>query len=346
MKAIITYYPEYRVQAKKEIAVFDGKAVRKFDDLTSLIESPQSVAEATDKLLASKPIFIRHMFPVLAEGVCSKEKEAACSTILEAIAPHCDITPGDGFAVQCRALHLDVNDEWGAKDVEVHVGKHFDTLGCVPVFADNRIMNEDIAIISVLIFGEYFYAGFSRASQNLSSHSDEHRLLSRSSREISRAEKKLKEAINAFKIQVTGTGNALDMGASPGGWTKVLADYGFHVSAVDPGDLHPSLHDHPNIKHYKSRIESVQFEIPFEIVVNDMNIDPQDTARIMNDLAPRLVDGGLAVVTLKLPFYDVERAIGESLDILATYYEILNLRHLAHNRREVTALLRKKSNYN
>jgi len=343
MKAIITYYPEYRTQAKKEITVFDGKMGRRFDDLTALIESPLSVAEATDKLLASKPIFIRHMFPILAEGACSKEKELACATILEAIAPHCGIKPGDGFAVQCRALNLDVNDEWGAKDVEVCVGKHFDALGAVPVFADNRIMNEDIFIISVLIYGEYFYAGFSRASQNFSSHSDEHRLLSRSSREISRAEKKLKEAINAFNIQVTGNGNALDMGASPGGWTKVLADYGFHVSAVDPGDLHPSLQNHPNITHYKARVENVQFEIPFEIIVNDMNIDPQDTARIMNDLAPRLADGGLAVVTLKLPFYDVDRAIGESVDILAPYYEVLNLRHLAHNRREVTALLRKKA---
>ena len=343
MKAIITYYPEYRTQAKKEISVFGGVERKRFNDLTSLIESPESVEAATEKLLASKPIFLRHIFPVLAEGACSKEKEAACGTILEAIAPYCPLRPGDAFAVQCRAIALDVNDEWGAKDVEVRIGKHFDALGAVPVFADNRIMNEDVHIISVWICGQYYYAGFSRASQNLSSHSDEHRLLSRSSREVSRAEKKLKEAINAFNITVTGSGNALDMGASPGGWTKVLADYGFHVSAVDPGDLHPSLKNHPNITHYKSRIENVQFEIPFEIIVNDMNIDPQDTARIMNSLAPRLADNGLAIVTLKLPFYDVERAIGESIDILAPVYEVLNLRHLAHNRREVTALLRKKS---
>ena len=340
MNAIVTYFPEYRTQVLKEIAVFGGKERRRFNDLISLVESPVETKEAIEKLLASKPIFLRHIMPVMAEGAVLLDKDETAIQILTAIAPYCMIQPGDGFAVQCRMI--DFEAEWGAKDIEVFVGQHFDKLGGVPVFDDRHITNENINIISIFIYKEHFYAGFSRASENLSSHSDEHRILSRSSREISRAEKKLKEAINTFRIEVTGNGHALDMGASPGGWTKVLADYGFHVAAVDPGDLHESLRDHPNITHYKARVENVQFDVPFEIIVNDMNVDPQITSEIMNSLAERLVSKGLAVVTLKLPFYDVERSIRESVAILDEHYTVLHLRHLSHNRREITALLQKK----
>ena len=343
MNAIVTYFPEYRAQVWKEIAVFDGKECRRFNHLISLIESPMDLSEAMDKLIASKPIFLRHIMPVLVEGESSPNKDETCAAIVSAIAPYCTIQESDGFAVQCRVLDAEKDEtDWGAKDIEVYVGQHFDKLGGVPVFHDHRIMNENIYIISIFIYKDRFYAGFSRAAQNLSSHCDEHRVLSRSSREISRAEKKLKEAINTFQIQVTGNGHALDMGASPGGWTKVLADYGFHVAAVDPGDLHPSLQSHPNITHYKARVENVQFDVPFEIIVNDMNVDPQITSEIMNSLAERLVSKGLAVVTLKLPFYDVERSIRESIAILDAHYEVLHLRHLSHNRREITALLQKK----
>jgi len=343
MKAIVTYFPEYRTQVLKEIAVFEGKERRRFNDLTSLVESPLEVQESIDELLASKPIFLRHIMPVMAEGTVFPDKDVTSADILSAIAPYCTIQAGDSFAVQCRVIDAETDEtDWGAKDVEVFVGQHFDKLGGVPVFNDQRITNENIYIISIFIYKDRFYAGFSRATENLSSHSDEHRVLSRSSREISRAEKKLKEAINTFQIQVTGNGHALDMGASPGGWTKVLADYGFHVAAVDPGDLHESLRDHPNITHYKARVENVQFDVPFEIIVNDMNVDPQITSEIMNSLAERLVSKGIAVVTLKLPFYDVDRSIRESVAILDAHYEVLHLRHLSHNRREITALLQKK----
>ena len=341
MNAIISYFPEFRTQAIKELAVLEGKPRKRFNDLITLIESPLDIQKALDTLLASKPVFIRHIMPVMAEGDIPVDKAEACAAILTAVAAFATIPAGSGFAVQCRLIATDF--EWTAKDVEVHVGQHFDAQGGIPVFADNRIINEDIDIISIFIYKNHFYAGLSKASQNLSSHSDEHRVLSRKSREISRAEKKLKEAINTFRIEVTGNGHALDMGAAPGGWTKVLADYGFHVSAVDPGDLHESLRSHPNITHYKARVENVQFDVPFEIIVNDMNVDPQITAEIMNGLAERLVSKGLAVVTLKLPFSDVERSVSESLAILDAHYHLLHLRSLAHNRSEITALLQKKA---
>jgi len=340
MNAIITYFPEFRQQAVKEIAVCGGKVIKRFADHISLVASGAEVQDTLSKLSASKPVFIRHIMPVLAEGDAPLDKNETCMQILAAAESFCTLQAGDRFAVQCRVIASEA--EWNAKDIEVCVGSHYDNLGSIPVFADHQIINEDIFIISVFVYKERFYAGFSKASQNLSSHSDEYRILSRKGREISRAENKLKEAINTFRIQVTGKGRALDIGAAPGGWTKVLADYGFDVSAVDPGDLHESLRAHPRITHYKARIETLKFDDPFEIIVNDMNVDPQITAEIMNSLSPLLAQNGLAVVTLKLPFFDVERSISESLAILEPHYALLYLRSLSHNRREITALIQKR----
>ena len=74
-----------------------------------------------------------------------------------------------------------------------------------------------------------------------------------------------------------------------------------------------------------------------------MNVDPQITAKIMCDLADKLENDGIAVITLKLPFYDVDRSLGESLEILRKRYDVEAVKSLSHNRREVTALLRKRS---
>lgn len=278
--------------------------------------------------------------PVSEAGNITGEQLTDCESILNAAKGICPIGQGGYFSVQCRILNGSAG--YSAKDIEVFVGTYFDRSGGIPLFSDTDIINEDFDVISVFIYGSVFYIGFSPVSENLNSHGDEYRILSRSGREISRAENKLKEAIAKFKIEIRGEGYALDIGASPGGWTKVLADYGFNVYAVDPGSLKECLYEHPNITHIKDRIENVKLDKQFEIIVNDMNIDPADTSEIMVGLAPMLANGGLAVVTLKLPFSDVDRSIGESTEILSQKYDIISIKNLTHNRSEVTALIRKK----
>lgn len=336
IRYIITYFPEFKKNAFREIEKVGGKLVAELDKNVSIICSPDHFIE---ELLTSDPIFVRHIMPISEEGIISGEQLIDCENILKAAKKICDIKQGDYFSVQCRILNGEM--EYSAKDIEVFVGTYFDELGGVPLFSDTNIINKDFKVISIFIFKSVFYIGFSPVSENLNSHSDEYRILSRKGREISRAENKLKEAIAKFKIEIKGEGYALDIGASPGGWTKVLADYGFKVYAVDPGNLKDCLNGHPNITHFKSRIENVQFDNQFEIIVNDMNIDPTDTAKMMCELAPRLTDKGLAIVTLKLPFSDVDKSIEESTAILSQEYDVISIKNLTHNRSEVTALLRK-----
>ena len=66
---------------------------------------------------------------------------------------------------------------------------------------------------------------------------------------VSRGGLKLKGALDAFHIDVTGM-NALDIGASTGGFTDCLLKHGVsHVWTVDSGSaqLHATLRDDPRV---------------------------------------------------------------------------------------------------
>ena len=343
MKYIITYFPEFEKHTLKELSVIDKNIKEKnLSPNISLVETDFDSKEFIDKLIKSSPIFLRHIMPVSYQSIISGDKQTDCKDILDKAMTLCDIESGQFFSVQCRIINGRGNIEYASKDIEVFVGTHFESCGAVPKFSDYEIISFDIDIISILIDSPAYYIGFSKASENLNSHSDEYRIFSRSGKSISRAENKLKEAICKFNLTISGNGRALDMGAAPGGWTKVLADYGYSVSAVDPAILHESLQSHPNIRHYKDRVENILFDDKFEIITSDMNIDPQITAKIMCGLAENLVESGTAIITLKLPFSDVERGIRESVEILSEKYEVLSIKNLSHNRREVTAYLRVK----
>ncbi len=59
--------------------------------------------------------------------------------------------------------------------------------------------------------------------------------------EISRAEFKLLEALEVFGVSLPSRGRALDLGAAPGGWTRLLLEASLSVVAVDPANLDPRL---------------------------------------------------------------------------------------------------------
>ena len=144
--------------------------------------------------------------------------------------------------------------------------------------------------------------GFSKSSENINFHCDEARIRSRvGKKEISRAESKLIEALSTFDVDIDSYGKALDLGATPGGWSKVLADYGYEVLAVDPALLDPVLKDYENIKHIKTKAEDLDLDEPLDLIVNDMNIGSKDTAQIMCEVKHLLKEGGLAIVIIKLP---------------------------------------------
>ncbi len=339
---IVTFTPYFKNVAKKEIEQLDSSV--KFEKFITeglvLATSKKTNEEFVKKITEDTPIFTKHIMPVMGAGEVEGVLDEDRVRLLEVVDSITNMEEKEKFAVQCRVVGGGL--PYSAKDIEVYVGNSYYDQGLVPAFSDRDIINEDIHIISILINGKNFYVGFSKSTENLNFHSDEHRIRARAGkREISRAESKLVEALSAFKVELDGNGTALDLGAAPGGWSKVLADYGYKVLAVDPASLHPDLEKDTRIEHMKIKAQDIELEEPLSLIVNDMNMDPKDAAVIMNEAAHLLKEDGLAIMTFKLPGH-AERSIQQGVDLLGEEYDVLKIRSLFHNRQEVTALLKKK----
>lgn len=339
---IATFTPYFKNIAKRELESIDKSVhvAKNISDGLALITSEKEQCHFLKDINSKSPIFLKHIMPVMDAGIIEKDLEKDKEILLNRAEEIVDMKIGSKFAVQCRVIGG--NLPYSAKDIEVYIGNAYYDKGNIPTFSDREILNNNIFVISILIHNNTFYIGFSESSENLNFHSDEARIRARAGkREISRAENKLIEALATFKIELDGKGTALDLGAAPGGWSKVLADYGYNVLAVDPAALHPDLEKNPKITHLKAKSQDIHLKEPLDLIVNDMNMDPQETANIMNKTASLLKNRGLAIVTLKLPNH-AQRSIAETVKILEDEYEVLKIRSLFHNRQEVTALLQRK----
>ena len=115
---------------------------------------------------------------------------------------------------------------------------------------------------------------------------------------VSRAFFKMKEAATHVRWSPliwrgqTSVGRALDLGAAPGGWTQWLATEGAAelVVAVDPGALGAAVTELQNVRHVPLKIEVAvadgQLEGKFGLVVCDMNIHPEASAKAITSLMP------------------------------------------------------------
>lgn len=162
--------------------------------------------------------------------------------------------------------------------------------------------------------------------------------------QISRSEFKLEEIIRTGLAELPTEGNALDLGASPGGWTRILLNRGLDVWAVDPGKLDSRLDGKHGLTYVP--ITSAPFlaenTVQFDLVVNDMRMEPRLSARVMNDAAAHVTAGGMGVMSIKLPPGHPLRVIEDTAAMLQREWEIETIRQLFHNRHEVTAILRKR----
>ena len=183
--------------------------------------------------------------------------------------------------------------------------------------------------------------GLSPTHLNLSDWAGGVRRFAREEGQISRAEFKLLEALEVFRIDLPPRGVALDLGAAPGGWTRVLRQREQFVTAVDPAELDPRLADDKAVRHKRMTAEEYLADEPdeFDLIVNDMRMDARDSARLMVAYSKQLYRHGLALMTFKLPGTDRKRIIDQAFGILRQRYEILGARQLFHNRSEITVAM-------
>ena len=98
--------------------------------------------------------------------------------------------------------------------------------------------------------------------------------LSRSADQLSRSEFKLEELFKVFDVTLPEGGVALDLGASPGGWTRLLRERGMTVWAVDPATLDPRIEDDNRVHHARTTAGAflAHTEQTFDLIVNDMRM--------------------------------------------------------------------------
>lgn len=164
----------------------------------------------------------------------------------------------------------------------------------------------------------------------------------------SRAALKLAEAFLEF-LGPEGIGHelrpgmtAVDLGASPGGWSWQLARHGLGVTAVDNGPMSPAVLETGQVKHLRADGFRYRPRAPVDWMVCDMVESPSRIAT----LAARWATEGWcrrSIFNLKLPMKtrleEVLRCREIILGELRGREPRLRIRQLYHDREEVTAFL-------
>jgi len=198
-------------------------------------------------------------------------------------------------------------------------------------------------VLSVLVAPEQVVIGFNRCEDALADWPGGRVSLARPKEQISRSEFKLEELFKVFDVPLPAQGIALDLGASPGGWTRMLRRRGLEVWAVDPADLHPTVAVDPLVHHVRSTAGAFlrSSERHFDLIVNDMRMTPERSCAVMVEAATRLNAGAFAIMTLKITPDQPLPIIVRCLRLLAAVYEIAHVRQLFHNRNEITVVARR-----
>ncbi|NWG39105.1 MAG: 23S rRNA (cytidine(2498)-2'-O)-methyltransferase RlmM [Hydrogenophilaceae bacterium] len=134
---------------------------------------------------------------------------------------------------------------------------------------------------------------------------------------------------------------AIDLGASPGGWTWQLVQRGMKVTAVDNGPMDATLMESGLVEHLRADGFTFRPRYPIDWLVCDMVDKP---ARVV-DLVARWFERGdcrAALFNLKLPmkrrFEEVQLARNVLESRLESTWRI-RMRQLYHDREEITCLI-------
>lgn len=295
------------------------------------------VALCEAAVLEKPPVFLRHICPAQASVPLTGETGdlAMLAGALRGLLP--SLNAQNSFSVQTRII-----------DGFTPAYKRFDVNAALCVIAQETGAQLDVKApaqaISVTLAEGAGYIGISPVSENLSDWAGGARRYKWEEGQVSRAEFKLLEAIDTFHIPLSDGARALDLGAAPGGWTRILRRRGLFVAAVDPATLDPRIAKDKRVTHFRETAQAYfRHAEAFDIMVNDMKMDSAASCALMAEGARCLLPGGRAVLTLKLPDKCEEwlPRVSQAEAILRDAYSIIGMRQLFHNRSEVTAYLKR-----
>lgn len=337
---ILTADPDFLALALDELAAADSRVdiLQEIAPGIVLAAGSRSFAELVAAWQDAPPIFVRHICPVQASvpltgspddlAVMGQVASGELAVMLE---------PALAFSVQTRVLG---NLPYKPFDVNNTIAPLLAEISGAPLDVRNPVQVVSVVCVGAA-HGGVAYLGVSAADHNLSDWAGGMRRFGREEDQVSRSEFKLLEAIEVFNLALSPRGVALDLGAAPGGWTRILRRHGQYVTAVDPGELDPRLADDRGIRHKRMTAEAYLASGPdqFDIIVNDMRMDAKDSARLMVAYARQLYPHGWALMTVKLAEKKRRTTLDQAFAILQEAYAIAGARQLFHNRSEITIYL-------
>ncbi|MBE7082605.1 MAG: hypothetical protein E7378_02905 [Clostridiales bacterium] len=330
MKYIITY----NEQAKDLCFMELNKLNKNFDEIQalsneqSLINIDLELNEFSDIIKNMPIIFLRHIF--LVDKIFAKPLNQ--SEIINLIINNLNIN--NSYSIQYLS---NINFENRA----INIGEISEYLN-----NKNYILNvkNPEQIVSVYETELALMVGFGSSKTNLSRFKGGMPHFSKKQQFVSRAEYKLIEALDLCDINLENMSFACDLGAAPGGWTKVLASANIKTHAIDPASLSPEVLKNENVQHFRMTTEEYlrRFDHSnFDIIVNDMKMDCSLSSKIILDFYDRLNAGGVVVTTFKLAKNFSYKKVSEALAQLTSKYSLVLARQLFHNRSEITVVLKK-----
>ena len=337
MKIVFSCQGDYQNISLQEILSIKApfKFVKWIDSGAGLLEYQDDTAAFADISAAIKKnrlIFVRHIFPVEYILPYSGELDCVQNFALR-------MNKNENYSVQIRTA--DDKKSYKTQEIKQKISDYLNSEG----FTENKRYPEQI--ITIFIANDVIYTGLSRAEENLSIWSGGMRHFALRDDTISRAEFKLMEVFETYPIPLKKGSTALDLGAAPGGWTKVLLEHGCKVTAVDSVQLHPVLQANKNVEYFNGRVRDYIKTIKttdkiFDIIVDDMSMNITSSINFILSLKNRLRDKGYIIITLKLTNDDVLNKIKESVKLLSTEYNVIHIKQFFHNRSEITVILQKK----
>jgi len=325
VRAVVSASPGYAHLARREMdAVLPpGVDLAELAPGVWLLSAPGRFADRSEEL--GRTVFVRHCCPADREVALPTDQGAFVREALPAELP-------PGLQVQVRILPG--GPAWPPGTLAAAVRQALRGRGSETVGGPAE------HVLSIVVGTDSAFVGWGPARQNLSPWPGGIARLRRDPAEISRSARKLEEALLLFGIDPQAGQNALDLGASPGGYTGFLLGRGLRVVAVDTGALSPRLAGAPGLTFLQGAAHGMPLPPgPFDLLTADLSWDPLRAAECALRFLPRLTPAAHGVFTIKFFGGDPLETVARVRRQLEKGYRVLAVRHLFHDRGEATAHL-------
>jgi 23S rRNA (cytidine2498-2'-O)-methyltransferase len=151
----------------------------------------------------------------------------------------------------------------------------------------------------------------------------------------SRAFKKLREALEVFRLEVRRGERAVDLGACPGGWTYVLRELGAQVTAIDRSPLAPQFNRDRGIEFIAGNALTWRPATAVDWMVCDVITPPTNTAAILKGWITAKLCANFCV-TVKFKGAPDIKTLLDIAAFLKLNTAWCDARQLTHNKNELT----------